>query len=203
MLKKAFLVAGLMMVAADAHALDPYMWGIGPRVGTMVIPGRYPLKLPEAVDGSSIEKVRHDVSIGVQAAYYLHSFQRMLLDASLGFGKGYLDAQVMVKWNYVMQTGAMDFLLGGGTGFGSYRFKGDDPERLVIPYYPLRAETSALIRDNTRGYQGTIYAQFAIPANHYYTNADGDEEDAKAGVNFTVGVELAVLFGDFTPPRPR
>ncbi|MBW2253807.1 MAG: hypothetical protein JRI25_04330, partial [Deltaproteobacteria bacterium] len=52
MLKKAFLVAGLMMVAADAHALGPYMWGIGQRVGTMVIPGRYPLKLPEAVDGS-------------------------------------------------------------------------------------------------------------------------------------------------------
>jgi len=85
MLRNALVVAGLLMVATDAHALDPYMWGIGPRVGTMVIPGRYPLKLPEAVDGSSIEKVRHDVSIGVEGAYYLHSFQRMLLDASFGF----------------------------------------------------------------------------------------------------------------------
>ena len=109
-----------------------------------------------------------------------------------------------MKYNYVAQTGAMDFLLGGGAGFGAARWVGSDTtEVLRVPYYPLRAEASALIRDNSRGYQGTVYFQYNLPANHFYTNAAGEEVDVGTGFYPTVGVEIAVYFGDFTPPRPR
>lgn len=203
-MKKLLAVLLGLGLAADAHALDPYMWGVGPRLGTMVIPGRYPLRLPgDLADDSTIARVRHDLTVGAEGTYYINSFTRMLLDAGLGFGSGFFDAHFLVKWNYVTQTGAMDFLAGAGVGFGTATWRGDEPEKLNVPYYPLRAEASALIRDDTRGYQGTIYGQYAIPANHFYTTPGGDEGDVGIGVYLTVGIEIAVLFGDFTPPRPR
>lgn len=46
----ALLVAGLGF-APQAFAIDdPYMWGVGPRIGTMVIPGKYPITFPTSVE---------------------------------------------------------------------------------------------------------------------------------------------------------
>lgn len=46
----ALALAGLLF-APEALAIDePYMWGVGPRVGTMVIPGKYPITFPDKVD---------------------------------------------------------------------------------------------------------------------------------------------------------
>ncbi len=201
---RALVILVGLGAAAEAQALDPYMWGVGPRVGTLIIPGRYPLQLPRDLPPSSgIERVRHDIVLGGQGVYYISPYTRMVADAGLGFGAGYFDAHFLVKYNYVAQAGAMDFLLGGGTGFGTATWRGESPERLTTPYYPLRAEASALMRDSIRGYQGTVFGQWAIPANHFYTDVEGDERDVRPGVYLTIGIEVAVLFGNFTPPRPR
>ena len=46
----ALALAGLLF-APEALAIDePYMWGVGPRVGTMVIPGKYPITFPTKVE---------------------------------------------------------------------------------------------------------------------------------------------------------
>ena len=201
------VMTGLCLVSSSAFALDPYMWGIGPRVGTNVLPGSYPVAFPPAIteesNASTIERVRTDVIAGLQATYYVTGRTRMGVVSGVGFGNAFFDAHVMVTYNYVSQTGAMDFLLGGGAGFGASRWTGDSPELLRVPYYPLRAEASALVRDNSRGYQGTLFFQYNLPANHFYTDPTGAEPDIGTGVYPTAGVELTIFFGDFTPPRPR
>ncbi len=46
----ALALAGLFL-APEALAIDdPYMWGVGPRVSTIVVPGRYPITFPDKVD---------------------------------------------------------------------------------------------------------------------------------------------------------
>ena len=46
----ALLGCGLTL-APQALALDePYMWGVGPRIGTIVIPGQYPITFPTKVE---------------------------------------------------------------------------------------------------------------------------------------------------------
>lgn len=203
------LVLGIALAAPSAHALDPYMWGIGPRIGTNAIPAAYPVAFPpfiaDEVNGSDISPVRSDLVVGVDATYYVTGRTRVGLLGGVGFGlqEAFFDGHVVFRYNYVSQTGAMDFLFGGGAGFGTSTWRGTRSESLRVPYYPLRVEASALVRDNSRGYQGTIFAQYNLPANHFYTNADGEAVDVGTGFYPTVGIELCVYFGDFTPPRPR
>jgi hypothetical protein len=42
-----------------------------------------------------------------------------------------------------------------------------------------------------------------LPSNHFYTDASGTIVDVGTGFYGLVGVEAAVLFGDFTPPKAR
>jgi hypothetical protein len=200
------LLLGLA-VAGNAWALEPYMWGVGPRVGTMFVPGRFPLKFPKDIQDSTtttLSRVRFDIEGGVEAVYYLSPFTRMSLIGGIGYGQRYLDGHVLVLYDYVVSSGAMDFMFGAGVGFGSARFRGTDlNEVLKMPYYPFRADVKALIRDKTRGYQGTLYFQYDLPSRFYYTNTDGLSQDVKGGLALTLGLELSVLFGDFTPPPPR
>lgn len=203
---RAWLLLGLVL-AADAHALEPQMWGVGPRIGTMFAPLRYPSKFPKVIEDSTettLEQFKFDVEYGVQAVYYLGKDHRMGFLGGLGTARRFWDIHAIVEYDYALHTGAMDFLFGGGLGFGHHWFRGtDEDERLRIPYYPFRVDTSALLRDNSRGYQATLYAQYNLPADNIYTNPSGASVEAKQGINFGVGLELALLFGDFTPPRPR
>jgi len=200
------LLLGLTL-AGNAYALEPYMWGVGPRAGTMFVPGRFPLKFPKAIQDSTtttLSRVRFDIEGGVEAVYYLSPFTRVGLIGGIGYGQRYLDGHVLLNYDYVVSSGAMDFMFGAGAGFGTARFLGTDAnEVLRMPYYPFRVDTKALIRDKTRGYQGTLYFQYDLPSNYYYADVDGVSQDVKGGLALTLGIELSVLFGDFTPPHPR
>jgi hypothetical protein len=46
----ATLLASSFM-AADALALEPYMWGVGGRLGTMAVPAKFPLSFPTKISG--------------------------------------------------------------------------------------------------------------------------------------------------------
>ena len=203
----ALAALATVTVASEAQALEPYMWGIGPRIGTMAIPGRYPLRFPNELrddEASELERVRGDVFFGVDSTYYANGHSRLGAFAGLGLGSNFFDAHLQFEYNYVLSASAIDFLFGGGVGFGTMRFRGPGEEQLVVPYYPLRAEAAGLIRDSSRGYQLTVFGQWAVPSNHFYRDFNAIEnEEVGGGLYLTVGLELAVFFGDFTPPRPR
>jgi hypothetical protein len=207
MSRSGWWIGAALLWAAEAQALDPYMWGIGPRVGTNAIPGRYPLRFPKEIrdpaSGSTLERVRTDVFFGVDSVYYANGHSRVGAFAGMGLGAQYLDAHLQLEYDYVITAGALDFLVGGGLGFGTTTFRGESFERLTVPYYPLRVESSLLIRDEGRGYQLTAFGQYNLPSNHFYQDLNGFDVDVRGGTYVTLGVELSVMFGDFSPPRPR
>ena len=205
----------LCSVAGSAHAVDYYMWGVGARIGTNILPARYPTQFPKEVtqlteaceaDTSQtcgFEKVWHDFTFGVEGVYYVNRHGRVGMIGGIGVGKKYFDAHVLLKYDYVGQSGPLDLLIGGGLGAGTTTFRGLADEQLRVPNFPFRIETAALIRDVSRGYQVTLYGQYNLPSNHFFKDAAGEEMDVGSGIYLTAGIEFAVLFGDFLPPAKR
>jgi hypothetical protein len=94
-------------LAPEAQALDPYMWGVGPRIGTMAIPGRYPVSFPDEIrndDESGLERVRGDLFFGVDSTYYASAHSRVGAFAGLGLGTQFFDAHLQFEYNYVLSA---------------------------------------------------------------------------------------------------
>ncbi|MCB9673874.1 MAG: hypothetical protein H6737_02095 [Alphaproteobacteria bacterium] len=213
-LTAALLVVGLTQTASAA---DVYMWGVGPRIGTNFLPGAYPSAFPrmvadDIVDGTDadpipvIDKVRGDVSFGFEAQYYVNGGSRIGMIGGFDVGKRFFDANVLLKYNIVLQSASVDFLFGGGAGFGTQAWRGGpDAElaRLRVPYFPLRVEAAGMIRAGWMAFQLTPYFQYNLQSNVFYTSDDGNELDVRGGVYPTMGIELSALFGDYEPPQPR
>lgn len=216
-------MTGLLLLAGGmsqtAQASDVYMWGVGPRLGTNVLPGAYPSAFPkivtdDVVDGTEndevptpvIEKVRGDVIFGFEGQYYVDGGSRIGLIGGFIGGGGFFDAHVIAKYNVVLQSASVDFLFGGGAGFGTQRWKqrtGDKVGSLRVPYFPLRAEVAGMVRADWLAFQLTPFFQYNVQSKHFYTDDTGAEIDVKGGFYPTVGIEFAVLFGDYTPPKRR
>jgi hypothetical protein len=189
-----------LAASAPAYAVDTYMWGVGPKIGTMVLPGQFPVFFPDEVEADGgLDKVGGDVITGANAYYYANANSRLGVTGGLNLGKGYFGAEALLGYDYVSSAQALDFILGGGIGAGTMTFRGDGS--LTVPYYPVRANAGALIRDGMRGYEAKIFGQFDIPARHIFENAAGAEAEASGGLYATLGLEVSVLFGDFEPPR--
>ncbi len=121
--------------ASEARAGDmPYMWAIGPKIGTIVVPGRYPLSLPSKInnydfidDGprsgdpdfedpkrdldangdplyTSIERVRDDLQIGADGFYALDEENRIGAGVGFAFGKRYSDMWFTFNFDRVLIT---------------------------------------------------------------------------------------------------
>jgi hypothetical protein len=108
---------------------------------------------------------------------------------------------MILTYDYAIQGRALDVLFGGGIGAGTMGFRGEQDQTLRVNTFPLRAEITGLARDKTRGYQLTLFAQYDIPSRTTYRLADGSEPDVGGGIWFTSGIEIAVPFGDFDPPK--
>ncbi len=202
----------LALGASTAQAADVYMWGVGPRLGTTFLPGAYPALFPRAVREATvagdpeqplIEKVRTDVIFGFESQYYINGGSRIGAVGGFGLGKRYFDAHIIGKYDLVIQSAAVDFLIGGGAGFGTQRWRGAGESKLRVPYFPLRVEGAGMIRSDWVAYQLTIYGQYNLQSNHFFFDENGEEVEARGGFYPVMGLEFSVLFGDYTPPKPR
>lgn len=209
----ALLAVGL---SSPAHAIETYMWGIGPRIGTHVLPGRYPALLPKERGGDAetgprgddgIVQVQHDLTIGAMGVYYLDRHHRIGFDGGAMFGIAMGPGRRSSTWDFLLtydyalvEGKALDLLWGGGLGAGTTGFRGPDDQRLRVNTFPLRTQLSALARDNSRAYQLSIFAQYNLPSSTTYTNANGEQPRVNGGFWITSGVQISVMFGDFSPP---
>jgi hypothetical protein len=216
MLRTAALVVAASLMATPALALDTWMWGIGPRVGTQVLPGRYPMQLPRIkgedkdsgprADGG-VERVQHDLMLGAKGVYYMDRYHRIGFDGGVSFGLGmgegrrFSDGALLLTYDYAVQGRALDVLFGGGIGAGTQGFRGDDDSTLRVNNFPIRAQVTGLARDHARAYELSLFLQYNLPSRTAYTAADGSQPDVVGGFWVTTGVQIAVLFGDFDPPK--
>jgi hypothetical protein len=218
------MIVGCSMVTTDAHAIDTYMWGVGPRLGAKVLPGKYPIAFPKITESDfedakdpkdktklpvGLERVPFIMQVGADGVYYIDGVHRVGALFGVAFGKKYSDINFLGKYEFVMVEGSIDVLAGAGIGFGSMRFGGIDEEKLRVPYYPIRANIGLQLRDDVRAYQLQLWGQVSIPGNQKYTTADGLREAEHVGTaialaNYlSLGLEFTVYFGDFEPPSHR
>jgi len=221
--------AALCWSSAAAAGNSIYMFGVGPRVGTIVIPGAYPASFPsfdelnqngeetgEKVkigDDTTIEKVRGDLVLGAEGLYWADKTNRLAASAGLGFGSGYNDAHLILKYDKMQALDALDTFIGGGVGVGVANFRGENDEHLRVPYYPIRGEVGAIFRQKTYAFQALIFLNLNLPGRQTLTVTqeanDGTlyeaEYESSFGWSFypQLGAEVQLLFGDFTKPRKK
>ena len=209
MLRTLSLAVLALIPIQEAVASDFPMYGVGGRIGTIVVPGAYPMNFPNDLDGThTLQQARFDLSVGVQALAYVDNRSRLGVLAQYGFGPGYGQTSFIGTYEVVLQGGSIDFLAGGGLGFGSQTWKGEDEESLRVPSYPARAQLSAQYRRPTSVYGLTGYVQANIPSRHIYTLANGSEGpevgSAASFANYMhAGIEASALFGDFKLRDPK
>lgn len=235
------LLASLAAAPAQAAKKEyPYMWGIGPKIGTIIVPGHYPIAFPSKIvqydfieEGelagdeeseepkrdldssgdprfSTLERVRDDLQLGLDGFYGIDKQNRIGAGVGAGFGRRYLDMFFTLNYDRVLvHELPFNVVAGGQVGYGSMRFKGADPvESLRMPYFPLRARLQGQFLDKVRMYALELYGQTAVPSNTFYTDLDGALQPTVGSplnfaLNLSLGVELQILFGDFTPPKKK
>jgi hypothetical protein len=219
-----------LLCSPVAHAKSShYMFGVGPRVGTIVIPGGYPASFPsfdevgqngeetgekiKIGEDTTIEKVRGDMILGVEGLYWADKTNRLAASAGLGLGSGYNDTHLILKYDKMNAMDALDAFVGGGLGVGVANFRGENDEHLRVPYYPIRGEVGAIFRQKTYAIQALIFLNLNLPGRQTLTleqeAKDGSIEEVEYESGFgwsfypQLGAELQLLFGDFTKPRNK
>lgn len=204
----------LLALTPDASAIDYKWWGAGPQISTMLFPSAYPVSFPAGAKEDSkigndplVDKVGFDLNIAGRAVLYPTSAGR--LGARLQFGLGanaYANQEFTLEYELTLKKqGTLQVLAGGGIGVGHERFHSlQDEGYLNVSYYPIRAEISGLLRDNTRAYELGLWGTYHIAGSqNYYKNAeaepiDGNADGVVAGaLYFGLGLEATVFFGDF------
>lgn len=187
------------LLAAPAHAdSGPWMWGVGPTVGTVVYPGRFPAAVPDAyaeLDG----KVRGDVILGGHGVIYIDGDNRLGSHVDLGLASGYNSVAWTIEYERIFVRGSgIHVFAGGGLGFGSYTLKDEDLGKLRTPTYELRAQAGALYKQDFTAEELTIFVKLPFNGNPVFTPTGGDKVDAEGGGNwFHIGLQGTVYFGDF------
>lgn len=128
----AVVAAGLAS-APEAHAIeDANMWGVGVKVGTIAIPGRFPLSFPSKISGynfidegaqagnengddpkrdldangdpifSALERVRWDGQFSVDGFYGIDRDNRVGAMAGFAAGTGYSDMFFLLNYDRVL-----------------------------------------------------------------------------------------------------
>ncbi len=205
------------LLVAPAYALDLRFWGVGPSLGTMVVPTAHPLGVPSNAERENgddrIDLVRSDVLLGVRGVAYLNAKGRFHGRVTHGSsGTGWSRNEVLVGYDRVrFREDTLQVLVGASVGVGSETFpeRGDGAGRLVVSYFPLRAGASALLRMGTWAGEAGLHATFQLPSTQDWYAAPGAADPVASRFSLTGGLygalvaEGTVYFGDFVPPEKR
>lgn len=197
----------ILWLLGSAAALDLQWWGVGPVVGTMVIPTKYPTALP-FIAQDKVDKVRGDVEVGAHGVLYPGKAGRIFGRFTFGFGtSGYFSPEFVAGYDAILfKDDELQVLFGAGLGAGSETFRSaGENDHLRVNYFPIRAETSVLLRDRSRAYEISLWGDLHIASNQEYctsksgdcTNASDTDEAIAGAVYFGLGAEATLYFGDF------
>lgn len=197
----ALLLAAIAIAPAEAADSGPWMWGVGPTLGTIVYPGRFPASVPDAY-GALDGKVRGDVMTGVHGVLYIDGDNRLGSRVDLGLGSGYTGLAWSLEYERILlRGGGVHLFAGGGLGFGSYSIKDEAIGKLHTPTYEVRAQVGALYKQKSTAEQLEIFVKLPFNGNPTFTAPGAEKVDAEGGGNwFHVGLMATVYFGDWTMP---
>ncbi|MEZ4237321.1 MAG: hypothetical protein R3F59_14455 [Myxococcota bacterium] len=197
------LAAALLLAASPAASALAPRWGVGPQLGTSVLPSGYPIAFPPALDdATTLSKVRPDLSLGAVGYVWVPSgVMRGGISADVDLGPRFVQSQIIgtVERSFDLDAAYVD--VGGGMGFSSATWRGTDPdERLRVPSYPVRLQLGVVTPiSDFIALEGRLYTQVAFPLRHTYTDPTGTPQDLHgAPLAYTsFGIELSALYGLF------
>lgn len=202
------MILTLLALHSPAEALELKWWGLGPNIGTLAIPGHYPVALPTVAQGQ-VDKVKGDAEIGVRGVVYPSGTGRLFALGTLGFGTaGWGQQELSIGWDHALiKDEEFQLLFGIGVGAGHERFKDKAGEDFLnTNYFPVRAQVTALLRDRVRAYSIDIYGTYHIVGGQEYCIAATDTDCTSGKDGGTViagalyvglGAEATLYFGDF------
>ena len=204
------MLMGLLSNPAAA-APGPYMWGVGPVVNTMVLPGAHPVSFPadtrvENEDGkklSVLDKTQGDIGFGVHGVLYMKKAQRVGTHAWFQTGSGeFRSSNITFEYDFVgSSSNGVTVLAGLGGGFGTHRWKTRGEGELKGNTYILRGQAGANYRTRKNCYEVAAYLNWNIPGQQTWEVSDEDEASISGGFYPVVGIEATMFFGDFKPPK--
>jgi hypothetical protein len=202
-----FLILWTLLMTPFAQAEQgPYMWGVGPVISTIVLPGDHPFNFPDQADDAGFTKTSGDVGLGVHAVMYMRATQRFGTHLWYHSGSGgYSSPNVTMEYDFVGSSANGMTLLGGfGAGFGYQRWKtgeGDEQKKLTMNTFILRAQGSVNYRTKTNCFEIGTFMNFFLPSGSVIESGDGKSEPTNFVMYPTVGLEFTGYFGDFRPPK--
>lgn len=218
------LLASLTLSQA-AEAGKLYMWGVGPYMGSNLLPGQYPLTNPKVKDWEEKQQdaeisqyagengylseeifvpVRGDFQMGARAMAYINKDFRIAMRMGGGFGSNYRNGQITVELDKMLfADNGFSAFFGGGIGGGRQTFKSDtDGAEVKSGMYIPRVQLGGQYKINKKGaIELDVYAQLPVSPNQVLVTDGGTEVPVGIGLNpfqyLQGGVELTGYFGDF------
>lgn len=203
-----------LALATHAHALELRFWGVGPTLGTMVMPSEYPAALPDVAQTEAgddrVKRVAGDLEFGAKGVLYPGPNGRLTSRMVLARGtNAFSRGEFTVGYDKVFyRDEELQFLVGGATGFGSESWpqKNDGPGRLDISYYPVRGEVNGTLRLGKQALELGLDGTWHLVSNGGWYDSDADDEPLKkeglvsGAAYFALGAHATYYFGDFTAP---
>ena len=205
------LLSTLLPSVAEAKS-GPYMWGVGPTVNTIVLPGRHPVGVPKAVkvendDGklvNPLDETKTDIGLGVRGVMYMKRTQRFGAHAWYSMGEGnYRSPNLVVTYDFAGEADNGMTVIGGlGGGFGKQKWDTSGVGELSMATYILRAQGAFNYRTKANCYEFGAFVNLNLPGVQTWDEDDKDDDvTVRGGFYPTVGIEGTVFFGDFRPPK--
>ena len=198
----------LLSLLSTAQAGGPYMWGVGPTVNTIVVPGQHPAGFPKATKDADkkplLDKTGADMGIGGHGVLYMSKTLRFGSHLWYTFGNGGYRSP---NWTLDLDFAGKDMsgvglLAGAGLGLGHQRWATSGEGELKMATYILRGQAAVNYRTKQNMFELALWVNLNIPGRQKWTPAGGQTEELAGGwpPYPTLGLEATVYFGDFKPP---
>ncbi len=230
MLPLVSLVLGLG--AGTAQAQSPYMWGVGPTLGTIAYPGQYPNRFPKLGEADAarlpdadtddkrritgVDEVGGDAMVGARGVIYFNRDWRGGIRTHLfSLGQNYNNLDITFEADKIIfSERKFGAYAGAGLGFGKMKFGAEESDaELSLNTYLLRGHVGGVYRLKKAAIEAGLFVQPVFPGLQTYTASDGKEAqiegllsvgaDGGGGGYWNGGLELTVYFGDFVPPKNK
>jgi len=189
-----------------AHASQtPYMWGIGPTVNTIVLPGNHPFEFPDVVKSAGFKTTGGDVGFGLHGVLHMRKNQRFGTHMWYHVGdNGYSSPNMTLDYDFIgTSANNVHILAGLGVGFGSQSWLKDNGAEFRMNTFIARAQASVGFRSKRNCYQIGAFMNLYVPGDQTINRTNGTQTDVPFAIYPTLGLEFTTFFGDFKPPKKR
>lgn len=189
-MRYALVLMGWTLSQPVLAAEEPWMWGVGPRVGSLFGPS----------DAVGAAPTRASLTLGAEGVVYPVERHRIRGLTELGLAPGWREGGFAFTYNYVPRIRRFQLPFGAGLGASTSRTT-EGSGAVRRSWVPVRAEAGVLQEHRRWAWQVMAVGELRLPTGSVYVNQQGDRRPVDSAVSGRFGVEVSILFGDFLPPR--